>query len=57
MDTKEYVEYLCLACGLQGSRTQESDGEDVKTDDYCPKCGEKLLIISRPQPDDLRITV
>jgi len=53
MDTKEYVEFLCLACGLQGSRAVE----DQDTDDNCPKCGEKLLIISRKQPELARASV
>jgi len=56
MDTKEYVEFLCLSCGLQGSRTLE-DAEVVNTNDCCPKCGEKLLVISRTQPNDLRLSV
>lgn len=55
MDTIEYVEYLCLSCGLQGSRAQ--DGERAETDDCCPKCGEKLFLITRPQPEEVRLSV
>lgn len=51
MDTKEYVEYLCLSCGLQGSRTEGANH------DRCPRCGEKLLIVSRTKPEDLRLIV
>lgn len=53
MDSKEYVDFLCLACGLQGSRAH--DGENSETDDSCPKCGEKLLIVSRPQPKQISV--
>lgn len=55
MDTKEYVEFLCLSCGLQGSLTLEE--AEVANRDRCPKCGEKLLTVPRTQPKDLRLTV
>ncbi|MGI6364654.1 MAG: hypothetical protein ACOX2G_02725 [Bacillota bacterium] len=54
MDTIEYVEFLCLSCGLQGSLTLEEAEADR---DRCPKCGEKLLTVPRSQSRDLRLTV
>lgn len=55
MDTKEYVEFLCLSCGLQGSQTLE----EAKLADYdgCPKCGQRLLTVARSQPNNLCLTV
>ena len=55
MDTIEYVEFLCLFCGLQGSQTLA----EAKLADYdrCPKCGERLLTVARTQDSDLRLTV
>jgi DNA-directed RNA polymerase subunit RPC12/RpoP len=57
MDTKEYVEFLCLSCGLQGLRGHEDHAASTEADDCCPKCGEKLLTISRPQPEVISLSV
>lgn len=56
MDIQEYVEFLCLSCGLQGLHAHER-GVESEVDDCCPKCGDKLLTISRPQPNIIGQTV
>jgi len=57
MDTKEYVEFLCLSCGLQGSRANDDPAASIDAGGCCPKCGEKLLTISRPQPEGIPLTI
>ena len=57
MDIKEYFEFLCLSCGLQGLRGIEDHVMSTEADDCCPKCGEKLLTITRPQPDVISLSI
>lgn len=43
LEPQRFGEYLCLSCGLQGLRSADENGG------LCPKCGEKVLTINRPE--------
>ncbi len=55
-DRTKLVEFLCLACGTQGTRLVEGDAERWLTDEpgpqpgfKCPRCGVPIRH-SQPRP-------
>jgi len=50
------VEYICLACGAQGSTRREADRrEEHDTGGFslrCPKCGGSVLYLERKAAED-----
>jgi len=50
------IEYICLACGVQGSTRREAGGgEERETGGFsprCPKCGNPVLYLERKAAGD-----
>jgi DNA-directed RNA polymerase subunit RPC12/RpoP len=50
------VEYICLACGVQGSTRREADGGEERAKGgfslRCPKCGGSVLHLERKAAED-----